>query len=60
MSKETVMVGVANESEKYIEVDELKTWEPKNINYFSDVVYFSNDKIYYSMKRTTFDQIFKK
>jgi hypothetical protein len=60
MSKETVMVGVANESEKYIEVDELKTWEPKNVNYFSDVVYFSNDKIYYSMKRTTFDQIFKK
>lgn len=60
MSKETVMIGVANESEKYIEVDELKTWEPKNVNYFSDVVYFSNDKIYYSMKRVTFDQIFKK
>jgi hypothetical protein len=60
MAKESVMVGVANEGEKSFDVEELKTWQPKNINYFSDVVYFSNDKIYYSMKRTTFDQIFKK
>ena len=60
MAKESVMVGIANESEKSIEVEVLKTWEPKNVNYFSDVVYFSNEKIYYSMKRATFDQIFKK
>lgn len=60
MGKESVMVGVANEGEKSFDIEELKTWQPKNINYFSDVVYFSNDKIYYSMKRTTFDQIFKK
>jgi hypothetical protein len=60
MAKESVMVGVANEGEKSFDIEELKTWQPKNINYFSDVVYFSNDKIYYSMKRTTFDQIFKK
>jgi hypothetical protein len=58
--KETVMLGVANEGEKSFEIEVLKTWQPKNVNYFSDVVYFSNDKIYYSMKRVLFDQIFKK
>ncbi len=54
------MLGVANEGEKSFEIEVLKTWQPKNVNYFSDVVYFSNDKIYYSMKRVLFDQIFKK
>lgn len=54
------MVGVANEGERSFEVETLKTWQPKNINYFSDVVYFSHDKVYYSMKRVVFDQIFKK
>ena len=59
MAKETVVLGVANEGEKSISIEELNTWNPKNVNYFSDVVYFSNDKVYYSIKRVLFDKIFK-
>jgi hypothetical protein len=51
---------VANETEKNFDVEILKTWEPKNINYFGDTVYFKNGDTYYSMKRQDFDKIFKK
>ena len=46
----TVKIGVANEAEINLGIDELKKWTPKNINYFGDTVYFKNDKKYYSMK----------
>ena len=58
MTKQTVSVGIANEKETNMDVEELKTWVPKNISYFGDVVYFKNDKTYYSMKRLNFDKIF--
>ena len=54
----TVKIGVANESEINLEIDEVKKWTPKNVNYFGDTVYFKNDKKYYSMKRVDFDKIF--
>lgn len=60
MTKLTVSVGVANETERNFDVEILKTWEPKNINYFSDTVYFKHEDTYYSMKRQDFDKIFKK
>ena len=60
MSKQTVTIGVANEKEKNIDVEELKTWVPKNISYFSDTVYFKQDNVYYSMKRLDYDKIFTK
>jgi len=58
MNKEIISVGVANEKEKSIEIEELKTWSPKNINYFSDTVYFKHGDTYYSMKRLDYDKIF--
>lgn len=54
----TVKVGVANETEKNLKVEDLKTWTPKNVNYFGDTVYFKHDKVYYSMKRMDFDKIY--
>ena len=54
----TVTVGVANETEKNLPIDEVQKWTPKNVNYFGDTVYFKNDKTYYSMKRLDFDKIF--
>lgn len=60
MIKQTIAVGVANEKEKNIEVDELKNWSPKNISYFSDTVYFKHDGVFYSMKRMDYDKIYPK
>jgi hypothetical protein len=58
MAKETVKLGVANAGETNLDVDVVKTWIPKNINHFSDVVFFKHEKIYYSMKRVDFKKIF--
>ena len=60
MTKQTVNVGVANEKEKNIDVEELKTWSPKNVSYFSDTVYFKHDGTYFSMKRLDYDKLFPK
>jgi len=60
MTKQTISVGVANEKEKNFDIEELKSWNPKNINYFSDTVYFKHEDTYFSMKRQDFDKIFKK
>lgn len=54
----TVKVGIANETEKNLPIDEVQKWIPKNINYFGDTAYFKHDKTYYSMKRLDFDKIF--
>ena len=60
MSKDVISVGVANEGELNIGIDVVRTWEPKNINYVGDVVFFKQDKTYYSMKRNVFNEIFNK
>jgi acyl-coenzyme A synthetase/AMP-(fatty) acid ligase len=60
MSKQVVTIGVANDKEKNVEVDELKNWTPKNVNYFRDTVYFKYDGIFYSMGRIDYDKIFSK
>jgi hypothetical protein len=57
-TKEVINVGIANEGEISLDVDIVKTWTPKNINYFGDVVFFKQDKTYYSMKRADFKRIF--
>jgi hypothetical protein len=58
MAKEVVTIGVANNGEQNMDVDNIKLWEPKDINYFGDVVFFKHDKTYYSMKRVDFKRIF--
>ena len=47
MTKQTISVGVANEKEKNFDIEELKSWNPKNINYFSDTVYFKHEDTYF-------------
>jgi hypothetical protein len=60
MAGNTVLVGVANEGEKSIEIEKIKDWEISKITYFSDMVYFKNADTFYSMKRNDFKQIFNK
>ena len=60
MGKEIVKVGVANNGEKNLYVDTVKTWEPKKINYIGSTVFFNNDGIFYSMTREDFKKIFDK
>mgnify|MGYP000573622460 FL=1 len=58
MAKETVLVGIANEGETNLDVEVVKKWEPKDINYFGEVVFFKHDKTYFSMKRDVFKKVF--
>lgn len=55
---ETIKVGVANDKEKSISIQELKEWKPTKINYFRDVVYFKHDGVYYNMMLTDFKKIY--
>jgi hypothetical protein len=60
MSKEVIKVGIANEGETNLDIEVVKTWEPKNIEYIGTSVFFKNDKTYYSMTRENFKKIFNK
>ena len=55
---EVVKVGVANSKQINLEVDVLKTWIPKDINYISTTVLFKHDSVYYSMTRDDFKKIY--
>ena len=54
------MVGIANEGEVLIDIEIIKNWKPTDIVYFINVVFFKENKIYYSMKKVDFDKLFKK
>jgi hypothetical protein len=56
---ETVSVGVANEKEKQISIEELKNWNPKDLHTFGDIIYFKHENKFYNMKRVDFNKIFK-
>ena len=56
---EKIMVGVANEGELSIYIEIIKKWKPTDIVYFINVVFFKEDKSYYSMKKLDFDKLFK-
>jgi hypothetical protein len=58
MVKEFVHVGFANEGERVLEVELVKNWEPKNITYIGDTVFFKHDDAYFSMKIVDFKKIF--
>ena len=60
MAKEVVRIAKANELEKSYEVEVVKTWEPNEISYFSDIVYFKHEGSFYSMKTLEFKKIFYK
>jgi hypothetical protein len=58
MAKELIKVGVANSGETNLDIDHLKTWTPKDINYIGTTVFFKNGTTYYSMTREDFKKIY--
>jgi len=60
MTKQTISVGIANETAKNFDVEVLKTWAPKNITPTGDTIYFQHEGKYYSMKAIDFNQLYKK
>ena len=60
MSKELIKVGIANEGEKNITIEDMMDWQPKNVNYFGDTVYFKHEDKYYTMKIVDFKKVFSK
>jgi hypothetical protein len=56
----TVRVGIANEGEINIGLDIVEKWEPTNIKYFSEIVFFKVDNTLYSMNIMEFKKIFNK
>lgn len=55
----TVKVGVANIGEKNLKLDDVSKWEPKEVLYAGDTVFFKHEDAYYSMKVMEFREIFK-
>jgi hypothetical protein len=60
MSKERVSVGVANEGEINLLVEQVKEWVPKNISYIGSTVFFKQGDTYFSMNVVDFKNIFNK
>ena len=60
MAREMVKIGVANEKETNMYVDVLCLWEPKNITYSNQIVFFKHEDKYYSMELGDFKRIFNK
>lgn len=58
MSK-TVLVAFANEGEQNVSLDVVEKWEPENMSFFGDTVFFKVDSTYVSMKKIEFCTIFK-
>jgi hypothetical protein len=57
---DVVKVGIANDGEQVIKVEIVEKWEPTNINYIGDAVFFKADETYFSMKTIDFKKIFNK
>ena len=58
MGKDIVKVAIANEGEINLDIEIVSKWEPKDMHYFSDTVFFKNGDVYFSMKRVDFKRIF--
>lgn len=59
-TKQTVTVGVANEGEINMNIDDLAKHEPKKISYIGSQVFFEHDGVFLSMDLKNFQEIFKK
>lgn len=57
---EMIKIGVANDTEKNMSLEELSKWVPTNIHMFGDTAYFKHDKVYYSMTINDFNKLYKK
>jgi hypothetical protein len=57
-SKESVLVGVANEGELNFPLEMVEGWEPKKIANVGSTVFFEHDDKFFSMERSKFKEIF--
>ncbi len=60
MAKEMIKVGVGNEKERNMDVEDIKNWIPKKISYIGPVALFKVEDIYYTMNREDFKRIYNK
>tara|TARA_R110000803_G_scaffold50779_1_gene105289 strand:+ start:721 stop:921 length:201 start_codon:yes stop_codon:yes gene_type:complete len=60
MEKKNVLVGVANQSEQSMKVEDIKDWTPEKISYVGTTAYFKDKdgKLFYSMERNEFNSVF--
>lgn len=63
MEKKSVIVGVANQNETSMKVDDIKDWEPKKVSYIGTSTYFQvvdedGNGTFYSMESPEFREIF--
>lgn len=54
----TVKVGIANVGETNLKIEDVSKWEPKNVLYAGDTVFFKHEDAYYSMNVMDFRRIF--
>ena len=55
-----VLVGVANQSEESMKVEDIQDWEVEKVSYVGTTTYFKKKDIdgFYSMDRAEFNEIF--
>lgn len=57
MSK-SVSVAIANGSKQNILLEVINKWDPDNISFFGETVFFRVEDVYFSMKKEDFCNIF--
>ena len=58
--KSTFTVGVANEGERNMSVEDLLRHEPKKVTYGGTQVFFEHDGTFLSMTRLEYQEVFGK
>ncbi len=60
MEKKNVLVGVANQNEQSMKVEDIQEWQPEKVSYVGTTTYFKkkDENTFYSMERMEFNEIF--
>jgi len=58
MDKKNVLVGVANQSEITMSVEDIIDWEPEKVSFIGNTTYFRVDETFYSMETSDFKSIY--
>ena len=58
--KNTVLVGLPNEGDIEILIEQVNKWKPTEVDYIGETVFFKHDNSLVSMKSEDFLKIFKK
>jgi hypothetical protein len=59
-TKQTITVGVSNQGERNMTIEELLKYEPKKITYTGSQVLFEHNDVFLLMNTSDFKQIFNK